>query len=79
MRLLSSPPTPRDRFTKDTMKKPSHVEHVVIVGYYQEFLPMLISEMKEESSDYLQDTICMRNILMMRDSRNSNSRESESS
>ena len=62
MRLLSSPPTPRDRFTKDTMKKPSHVEHVVIVGYYQKFLPMLISEMKEESSDYLQDTICRRNI-----------------
>ena len=60
MRLLSSPPTPRDRFTNETVKKPSHVEHVVIIGYFREFLPMLISEMREESSDYLQDAICMR-------------------
>ena len=59
MRLLSSPPTPRDRFTRDTVKKSPNVEHVVIIGYYQEFLPMLISEMREESSDYLQDAICL--------------------
>ena len=79
MRLLSSPPTPRDRFTKDIMKKPSHVEHVVIVGYYQKFLPMLISEMREESSDYLQDAICMKYELLLRDSCYPYSREGEDS
>ena len=58
MRLLSSSPTPYDRFTKDELEKPPEIEHVVIIGNYKEFLPLLISEMREESSDYLQNLIC---------------------
>ena len=60
MRLLSSSPTPYDRFTKDELEKSPEIEHVVIIGNYKEFLPLLISEMREESSDYLQDLICTK-------------------
>ena len=38
--------------------KRAQAEHVVIIGYFKEILPLLISELKEGSSDYLQDTVC---------------------
>ena len=38
--------------------KRQNAEHVVIIGYFRELLPLLISELKEGSDDYLQDTVC---------------------
>lgn len=49
---------PRDRFRKEKLRKRKNAEHVVIVGYFKEILPCLICELKEGSSDYLQDTVC---------------------
>lgn len=52
------PYKPKDRFTQEKLVKRAHAEHVVIIGYFKEILPLLISELKEGSSDYLQDTVC---------------------
>ena len=52
------PAKPKDHFTQEQLVKRAQAEHVVIIGYFKEFLPLLISELKEGSSDYLQDTVC---------------------
>ena len=52
------PAKPKDRFSQEQLVKRAHAEHVVIIGYFKEILPLLISELKEGSSDYLQDTVC---------------------
>ncbi|KAM7456836.1 hypothetical protein BLSTO_02405 [Blastocystis sp. subtype 1] len=56
-RLFSMPAKPKDHFTQERLVKRAQAEHVVIIGYFKEFLPLLISELKEGSSDYLQDTV----------------------
>lgn len=57
-RLMDTPPSPKDHFTKKGLTRRHNAEHVVIIGYYKEFLKRLLSEMKEDSSDCLKDTIC---------------------
>lgn len=40
------------------LSRPKNAEHVVIIGYYKEFLLRLLSELKEDSMEYLNDTLC---------------------
>ena len=58
MRLLVLPPTPLSRFTRDVMEKQQQTEHVVLIGEYKNMLLQLLSEMREESLDYIQNVTC---------------------
>ena len=60
MRLIVLPPTPLNRFSRDVMEKQQQTEHVVLIGEYQSLLSQLLSEMREESSDYIQNVTCGR-------------------
>ena len=60
MRLIILPPTPLNRFLRDVMEKQQQTEHVVLIGEYQNLLSQLLSEMREESSDYIQNITCGR-------------------
>lgn len=60
MRLLVLPPTPLNRFTRDVMEKQQQTEHVVLIGEYKNMLLQLLSEMREESLDYIQNVTCGR-------------------
>lgn len=57
-RLISTPSAPKDHYTKKSLERRKNAEHIVIIGYYKEFLIRLISELKEGSNDYLKDTMC---------------------
>ena len=58
MRLLVLPPTPLNRFTRDVMEKQQQTEHVVLIGENKNMLLQLLSEMREESLDYIQNVTC---------------------
>ena len=60
MRLLVLPPTPLNRFTRDVMEKQQQTEHVVLIGEYKNMQLQLLSEMREESLDYIQNVTCGR-------------------
>ena len=60
MRLLVLPPTPLNRFARDVMEKQQQTEHVVLIGEYKNLLLQLLSEMREESLDYIQNVTCGR-------------------
>lgn len=56
---MESPPAPWDHYTKKSLIRVHNAEHVVIVGYYKDFLKNLLSEMKKNSVDYLKNTMCL--------------------
>lgn len=42
------------------MEKQQQTEHVVLIGEYKNLLLQLLSEMREESLDYIQNVTCGR-------------------
>ena len=42
------------------MEKQQQTEHVVLIGEYKNMLLQLLSEMREESLDYIQNVTCGR-------------------
>ena len=46
-RLISTPSAPKDHYTKKSLERRKNAEHIVIIGYYKDFLIRLISELKE--------------------------------